>query len=76
MPFGWSSSFDGTNFKERLSIAISILAFCISITEVDANILSHWYGLNVTNSVIVERMLWKDWRPGFIEHADSLLGMH
>ena len=43
------------------------------ISEVDAAQLSHRLELNVSNSVVVERLQWKAWQPGFLGNVDSLL---
>jgi hypothetical protein len=49
-------------------------AFGVELSELDANQLMHWYELGVTNSVVVEREQWKEWRPGFLSNPDSMLG--
>lgn len=56
------------------SAPIAADTFTIELSEIDANKLLHWYELNVTNSVVVEKQQWKDWRPGFIDNSDSLFG--
>ena len=43
------------------------------LTEVDANQLSRWLELNMANSVVVERLQWKAWQPGFLGNVDSVL---
>ena len=43
------------------------------LSEIDAAQLSHRLELNVPNSVVVERLQWKAWQPGFLENVDSLL---
>lgn len=47
--------------------------FDLSLSELDADQLSHWYALGVTNSLLVERQQWKQWQPGFIANPDSML---
>ena len=45
------------------------------LSDVDAAQLSHWFELNIPNSVMVDRMQWEDWQPGFLGNVDSLLSV-
>ncbi|MBI1803465.1 MAG: hypothetical protein HY033_02185 [Ignavibacteriae bacterium] len=47
--------------------------FEIELGELDANKLSRWRDLQVTNSIVVERLGWNNWRPGVVQNVDSLL---
>lgn len=48
-------------------------SFEVGLSELDANELSHWYQLGITNSLVVERLQWKGWEPGIVSNVDSLL---
>ena len=46
----------------------------VSLSDVDAAQLAHWLELSIPNSVVVDRLQWRQWQPGFLGNVDSLLG--